>query len=252
MCSSTLKKRVGIIGGMGPEATVLLMTRIIQLTPATDDCDHVPLLIDNNTQVPSRIKALIERKGADPAPVIQNMATMLEKNGAQALAMPCNTAHYYAPQIQQAVHIPLLDMLELSAEQIFLNPRKPGCVGVLGSPAVKQLGLFDKALSKYNISVNYPMDQDLMLRAIRALKSDSRNAEARLIFRQACEELSDQGSEILVIGCSEFSIISEINPVALSTIDTIDVLAQAVVDFSTGHSVGAYNQKNIKDLLQRK
>ena len=234
MNSVDIKKRIGILGGMGPEATALLMMRVIQLTPAEDDSDHVPLLIDNNTQIPSRLKALIENTGADPGPVLQQMARQLESSGAQALAMPCNTAHYYAGQIEEAVTIPLLNMLELSAQQIAEHPLKPKVVGVLGSPAVKKIGLFDNVFAGRNIAVIYPQNQALILDAIRAIKSAGQDDKARRIFQQACQELSDGGADILVVGCSEFSIISDAIPGSLNYIDTVDVLAQAVVDFSSG------------------
>jgi aspartate racemase len=234
MNSADIKKRIGILGGMGPEATALLMMRVIQLTPAEDDSDHVPLIIDNNTQVPSRIKALIENNGADPGPVLQQMAKQLELNGAQALAMPCNTAHYYARQIEEGVRIPLLNMLELSAQQVAEHPLKPKVVGVLGSPAVKKIGLFDNVFMRWDIAVIYPQNQTLILNAIRAIKSDNQVDQARRIFQQACRELSDSGADILLVGCSEFSIISDAIPEPLDYVDTIDVLAQAVVDFAGG------------------
>lgn len=237
MNSSRIKKRIGILGGMGPEATALLMMRIIQLTPAQDDSDHVPLFIDNNTQIPSRIKALIENNGADPGPVLQQMAQRLEMNGAQALAMPCNTAHYYSARIQSAVNIPLLNMIELAVERVSSCPHRTATVGLLGSPALKQLGLFDEAFSRQAISVIYPSNQALMLKAIRAIKADSRDQEARWIFKQACQELTDSGADILLVACTEFSIISEAIPRSLNAIDTVDVLAQAVVDFA-----GAYEE----------
>jgi aspartate racemase len=90
-------RRIGILGGMGPEATVLQMSRLITATPAQDDADHIPLIVDTNTQVPSRVAALIEGGGTDPAPVLAAVAKRLEEAGAGALAMPCNTAHHYAP-----------------------------------------------------------------------------------------------------------------------------------------------------------
>lgn len=86
---------------MGPEATMLLMARVVAMTAAGDDRDHVPMVIDNNTQVPSRIKALIENTGDDPGPVLASMARKLEAYGAEALAMPCNTAHHYASVIDE-------------------------------------------------------------------------------------------------------------------------------------------------------
>ncbi|HAC49643.1 MAG TPA: aspartate racemase, partial [Sulfitobacter sp.] len=91
---------VGVLGGMGPEATILLQQRVLGTVNAQDDADHLPLLIDMNPQVPSRIAHLIEGTGEDPAPVLAAMAQRLERAGATALAMPCNTAHHYAPAIE--------------------------------------------------------------------------------------------------------------------------------------------------------
>ena len=92
-------RTIGILGGMGPAATVLMMQRIIAAVPAEDDRGHIPLLVDSNTQVPSRIAALIEGTGADPTPELIRMARRLEAAGAEGLAIACNTAHHYVPRI---------------------------------------------------------------------------------------------------------------------------------------------------------
>ncbi len=86
------EKVVGIIGGMGPEATVDLMRRIIANTPALDDIDHIRCIVDNNPKIPSRIKALIEADGESPGPVMAAMGKSLEAYGVDFLAIPCNTA----------------------------------------------------------------------------------------------------------------------------------------------------------------
>jgi len=217
---------------MGPEATALLMTRIISLTPARDDSDHIPLYIDNNTQVPSRIKALIEQTGEDPGPVLLQMAVQLERLGARALAMPCNTAHYYAEQIQQATSIPLINMVEQTVYRVANQDADINTVGILGSPAIKILKLFDTAFARHGIAMRYPEDQPKMLKAIRAIKSGRGIDEAKKILIQASQELSHSGAQTLLVACSEFSIISDTIPETLDVIDTINVLAQSVVDFA--------------------
>jgi aspartate racemase len=132
------------------------MSRIIASTRAQDDADHVPMFVDNNPQVPSRIKALIEGTGEDPAPVLVKMARGLEAQGAEALAMPCNTAHHYANQIRGAVTIPFIDMVGLSRAKI-VSQTPPGArIGMLASPAVRIVGIFDKALEG---SGRIPLDQ---------------------------------------------------------------------------------------------
>ena len=94
---------VGVIGGMGPEATLALMQRVVRSTPATDDADHIHLIIDNNPKVPSRIAALVEGHGKNPAPVLATMAERLEIAGADVLAIPCNTAHTYLDEIRSSL-----------------------------------------------------------------------------------------------------------------------------------------------------
>src|SRR5260370_36852831 len=126
---------VGIIGGMGPEATVDLMRRVVAKTPARDDQDHIHLIVESNPKIPSRIAHLIEGTGADPTPELIRIAANLQRAGADALAIPCNTAHAYAHSIRRAVSIPLLDMIDLTVEQIAASPRFPQ-VALLPPPAV--------------------------------------------------------------------------------------------------------------------
>ncbi|MGL6211639.1 MAG: aspartate/glutamate racemase family protein, partial [Paracoccaceae bacterium] len=135
-------RRIGILGGMGPEATVLLMQRLIAAVPARDDADHIPLIVDQNPQVPSRIRHLLEGGVDDPGPVLASMARRLQAAGAEALAMPCNTAHHYAPAIWAAVSVPLIDMVALSVRQALTLAGSGGTVGILASPAVRKTGLF--------------------------------------------------------------------------------------------------------------
>ncbi|MFY9244726.1 MAG: amino acid racemase, partial [Roseicyclus sp.] len=160
-------RTVGILGGMGPEATVLLMQKIIAAVPARDDADHIPLIVDQNSQVPSRIARLIEGTGADPAPVLVAMAKRLEGAGAMALAMPCNTAHHYASDIRAAVNIPFLDMVAASARAALAVAGLGGKVGLLASPAVAKVGLFDGALAALGLEVVHPDDGAALLDAIR-------------------------------------------------------------------------------------
>ena len=98
-----MSKTVGVIGGMGPEATVDFLRRIVAATPAQEDQDHIRVLVDNNPKVPSRLAALVYGTGANPLPVLIDMARGLERQGADFLTIPCNTAHYYLPRIAEAV-----------------------------------------------------------------------------------------------------------------------------------------------------
>jgi len=229
-------RRVGILGGMGPEATVWLMARIIALTPAKDDGDHVPLLVDNNTRIPSRLTALLDNVGADPGPVLADMARGLQAAGCQALAMPCNTAHHYAQRIQAAVTIPLINMVTLAVQAAQAVTRTRGqhqTGGILASPAVQLTGLFDAPCAARGLQTLYPEQPDALLPCIQSIKRHGASDAARQVLRDAAVELHKAGANVVLVACSELSIIHDAVPEHITMLDTIDVLAEAVVKFAT-------------------
>ena len=226
-------RRVGILGGMGPEATVLLMQKIIAATPAQDDADHIPLIVDQNPQVPSRIRHLIEGKGEDPGPVLGAMARRLQVAGAAALAMPCNTAHYYAPDIRAAVTIPLIDMVALSVKYAATLVGVGGTVGILASPAVRRIGLFDLALTDVGVTPLYAPDEDSLLATIRHIKANGATAGARVALVSASTALFDRGATVQMIACTEFSLISDATAPGSVAFDTLDQLVSGILAFAT-------------------
>lgn len=224
-----MKPRVtGILGGMGPEATILLQQRVLATVQAKDDADHLPLLIDMNPQVPSRIAHLIEGTGTDPGPVLADMARGLERSGATALAMPCNTAHHYAAQIEQAVSIPFLNMVDLSVDQAAQHLPSGSRVGILASPALRKVGVFDAPLERAGFTPIWPADEDQMLGTIRHIKANGPTDTALRTLSDAANAMSAQGATLLFVACSEYSLLSRDLPQILPIIDTVDVLADAI------------------------
>ena len=227
-----MPRRVGILGGMGPEATVLLMSKVIAAVPARDDADHVPLIVDQNPQVPSRIRRLIEGTGDDPGPVLAGMARRLEAAGAEALAMPCNTAHHYAPAIRAAASVPFLDMVALSAARARQLAGPGGTVGILASPAVRRVGLFDRPLAEAGLTAAYPSDEAALLGAIRTVKAEGPSPAAREALAEASGDLLARGARVQLIACTEFSLIADAVAPGAQVFDTLDVLVEAVVGFA--------------------
>jgi aspartate racemase len=224
--------RVGILGGMGPQATILLMQKLIASVPAVDDRDHIPLIVDQNPQVPSRISHLIEGKGEDPGPVLAAMARRLVAAGAEALAMPCNTAHHYAGAIRAAVSVPFLDMIALSVDHAAALAGPSGVIGILASPALRKVGLFDKALAAVGMTALYPKDEAAMLATIRQIKASGPTPSARLALLQASQDLASRGASVQMIACTEFSLIPEAVAADVTAFDTMDLLVQAIKTFA--------------------
>ncbi len=224
------EKVAGIIGGMGPEATVDLLQRVINLTPALDDKDHIRCIVDNDPKIPSRIKAIIEGKGEDPSPYLARMARQLESWGADFLAIPCNTAHYYYDSISKAVDIPVLNLIQLVVNHIERTDSSCKKIGMLGSTALIVTGLYENPFKKIGVDVIYPSstDQDNLFNLIRKIKAG--NSLDRIIpdYIEIVKNLSDTGIDSVIIGCTELSVIQCEMPI--KQIDAADVLAQAIVD----------------------
>jgi aspartate racemase len=214
---------------MGPDATVDLMRRVIAATPAVSDEDHIHMIVDNNPKVPSRIAAIIEGTGPDPAPELVRMARGLEAAGATALAMPCNTAHTYAGPIAAAVRIPLLNMVNLTAERI--GGAVPPCrrVGLLASSAVRILGLYEKALARHGITVIYPEHQPEIMEIIKAVKRGDTGSANRSAFARIANDLMAGETDLLLVACTELSVLTESLEQGVPVLDALDVVAEAIV-----------------------
>jgi len=232
---------IGVLGGMGPQATILLQQRLLEGVDAADDASHVPLIIDMNPQVPSRLDWLLSGAGQDPGPVLAGMAKRLEKAGAVALAMPCNTAHHFAPAIVSAVSIPLLDMVELSARAL-VDAVGPGArVGILASPATQRTDLFKGIFGRHGLDVVFPDPMDALLATIRRIKSSGASERDVAALSAAGRDCRQRGAACLLVGCSEFSLLASRIDSDLPVIDTLDVLVSrmlAVAGVTAGRAVG--------------
>ena len=232
MSGPTRQPVVGVIGGMGPEATVDLMRRVIAATPARDDIDHIRMIVDNNSKVPSRFKALIEKTGEDPTPVLTGMAQGLQRAGADFLVIPCNTAHCYLPAIQQAVTCPVADMIGLSIARILQDLGSKARIGLLASPVVKLTGLFERRCREAGLDVLWPddgADSAAVLTAIRAVKASGVSEAEMTAYRMAARHLVERGAGLLVIACTELSIIGPLPGVGAPCLDTLDVLVADIL-----------------------
>jgi aspartate racemase len=231
--SKPMHRIVGIIGGMGPEATVDLMRRVMSKTPAHGDQDHIHLIVESNPKIPSRIAHLIEGTGDDPTPELIRIAGNLQRAGAHALAIPCNTAHAYAHSIRRAVSIPLLDMVSLTVDQIALS-RRAARVGMLASTAVHTTELYAKAFAAHGIDTVLPARQEEVMALINAVKRGDTGAQTQAALGRVALETKNQ-SDVLLIACSELSVIAA--GITVPFVDSLDVLAQAIVTFATKEPV---------------
>lgn len=221
-----MSKTVGVIGGMGPEATVDFLRRIVAATPAQGDADHIRVLVDNNPKIPSRIAALIDGTGADPLPVLIDMARGLERQGADFLTIPCNTAHYYLPRIAQAVSIPILDMVALAIAKV-----EGKRIGMLASPAVQKVGLYASRLAAAGKTAVFPdpRNEERLLDIIRAVKANALTEQHRRAYVEIAAALD---VDAYLIACTELSVIGAPYGITKPHIDALDVLVDETIELA--------------------
>lgn len=227
--TNEVEKVVGILGGMGPEATVDLMQRIIANTPALDDMDHIRCLIDNDPKIPSRMQAILEDQGENPGPYLARMAKGLEGWGADFLVIPCNTAHAYYSFVAEAVNIPVVHLIDLVVEVVVKQKSTSERVGILGSNTIVKIQLYTKKFAAVDLQVIYPDEniQERLFQIIRRVKRGETNKEIRQEFRAIAQHLKEKGATTAILGCTELGIIAEDLPIL--AIDAAEVLAREVV-----------------------
>lgn len=225
------EKIAGILGGMGPEATVDLMRRIIKATPAQDDVDHIRCIVDNNPKVPSRLKALLEGGGEAPGPAMAEMARKLELWGADFLCIACNTAHNYYPDVRDAVKIPVLNMVELATDAAVKAAPEARAVGILASPAVRMTRLYADALAARNLEAVYPDPEaeENLLALIRRIKCGDSGQEIRKSLAGIVGNLQGKGVPLAMAACTELGIVMEDERYGIHIVDAAQALAQEVV-----------------------
>ena len=217
-------KTIGILGGMGPMASVEFYRRLVLKTDARTDQEHLHILIDNDPSVPNRTDAILE-VGPDPVPALEAMARRLEAAGAGILAMPCNTAHAYVEEIRAAVSIPMVDMIEETASAIDRSP-----VGLLATRGTTKVRLYQKALEARGIETIVPGadDQGTMMDVIRAIKAGEGLEEQKRRIAPIVERLAAGGAEAAIVACTELSLLPGAG-MAIEWIDALDVLVRATL-----------------------
>jgi aspartate racemase len=222
---------LGILGGMGPLAGAAFAGRLVALTPAGRDQDHVPALLCNDPRVPDRSSARLGR-GDDPLKAMLRGLQLLERAGATLIAIPCNTAHLWYEQMAASTQLPLLHIVEAVCDDLAtLGARGP--VGLMGTPATLKLGLYQAPLRARGYEVLVPDESGLAqcVAAIAAVKGN-RPQEAFAPAAACIRSLQARGAQAVVLGCTELPLAvphDQRDAFGCVLTDSIDALARAAL-----------------------
>lgn len=228
---------IGVLGGMGPAATIDFMAEVLRLTGARREQDNVRLIVDSNPTLPDR-HAAIAGSGPSPGPALAEMARGLQRAGAEALVMPCNTAHAFADEIRAATPLPFIDMIAATVETV--AAAHPLCrrVGVLAAAGCLDARLYETALTGAGLDALTPRGEQRtrFMELVWKIKAGDVGAEVRDCMASVAVELVAGGAEVLIAGCTEVPLVLGADDLDAPLISSTEVLARRTIDwaFQTG------------------
>lgn len=240
-----MAKVIGILGGMGPEATLACFGKILKNTPAKADPEHLRVVIDSNPAIPDRISAILG-DGESPVPALIAGCRGLQKAGADFIIIPCVTVHFFLPQIRAESPVPILSIIDTVAEAIRRNFPESANVGLLGTIATVRSGLFQKRLAEENIHTLVPDGtvQTKIIDAIRDIK-DTRPSRTKSeitadLIKAAGTLIRKKplGAEAIIAGCTEIPLALGQEHLPVPYFDSLTVLARAAIRFAGRDPVG--------------
>jgi aspartate racemase len=226
------KKTIGILGGMGPEATVYLFDLIVKKTRADKDGDHIPMIIMNNPEIPDRTAAIIG-EGDSPLPLLNKTARDLEMAGADFLVMPCVTAHFYYPDIEKKISIPFIHMIRETVNHLVETLPELKIFGLLATTGTLQTRLFQQGLQKVKkeVIIPDPEKQKRVMEAIygkEGIKAGFKESPGKILSQMAAH-LEKNGAQAIIAGCTEIGLVIEHLDIDPPKIKPLHILASASI-----------------------
>jgi aspartate racemase len=245
--------KLGIVGGVGPAATVDFMAKVVANTPADKDQDHIKLVVEQNPQIPDRTANLLHNE-ADPTMALYATCKRLESAGADAIAIPCNTAHAFVERIQAHLTVPIVNMLTETVEWIVNAYGSGKAVGLLATSGTLQSQVYHQAASRAGLEIVTPgVDyQAMVMDAIygpRGIKAGFTEGLCREQLLLAAEHLCELGAQVLILGCTELPLVLrhceafDINGHQVALVDPTLILARKCIALA-GQVEGSSTQWN--------
>jgi len=226
------EKIVGILGGMGPEATCEIFKRIIKFTGAKNDSEHLRIIIDNNPRIPDRTNA-ITNKGPSPIDELIYTAQNVQNAGADFIIVPCMTAHSFIDDIQKNVKIPILNGLELTKNYIKENHSNIMRFGIIATSGTISMGLFQKYLGESKVVIPRDDLQDEVMDIIYGkdgIKAGNTSEDIIARINMVIDKLKEVDQiDGVIAGCTEIGLVLKQSDVSVTLIDPLTVLAKEAV-----------------------
>jgi aspartate racemase len=227
------EKTIGILGGMGPEATLNCFAKIIKNTPAKTDQEHLRVIIDSNPKVPDRTAAIIA-EGESPVPILVAGCRTLQQAGADFIIIPCVSAHFFLDEIQKQINVAILSIFDAVTEAIISDHPQIKTVGLMATSGTISGGLFQKRLADGGIETIVPDEnhQSKVMAAIYDIKNSQpvrSKTEITSDLVATAESLISKGARGIVAGCTEIPLVLRQNHLPVPYFDALTILARTAI-----------------------
>lgn len=226
-----MQYRLGVLGGMGPQATNTFYQFVIDRTDAQTDQEHVNALILSDSEMPDRTSAILSGGEAREGVYRRLLADarLLEGAGCTCIAVPCNTSHFFLDRVQKEIGIPILHMIRETARLLAAQGLKRP--GILATDGTIQTGLYQKEFSAAGIEAVVPSTQaqELVMSLIYDDVKAGRDGDPQK-FAAIHEDLLAQGCDCGVLACTELSVFADKHHLPPYYTDAMAVLAERAVE----------------------
>jgi aspartate racemase len=226
---------LGVLGGMGPLATVDFMHKVLRATEVTRDQDHVPMLVSSIPQIPDRTAAF-RGEGVSPLPALVDCGRRLVGAGATLVLMPCNTAHLWFEEVRAALQVPMLHLVDVALEEAVALTGADDCVGLLATDATLASGLYVNRRPAHQRAVRWLLPtaremNDCVMPGIEAVKAGRLDLSVHLLGL-AARGLVQRGASALVLGCTEIPLVLDSGTAGCPVVDATAALARHAAAWS--------------------
>lgn len=228
-------KTAGVMGGMGPDATVDFMSKVVAMTDSGRDQDHVHMIVDQDPTVPNR-QAAIDSGHDDVSAPLTAMAKRLERAGADFLVLVCNTAHVFLEGVRAETTIPFISIIDESIAEIDRVSPGASIVGVMATDGCLDTCIYQDAIEASGRAALVPDDSNLreLMRLIHAIKAGDKGPDIAHGMEAVAQSLVDRGAEVIIGGCTEIPIVFEGNDFTIPVIASTNVLASRTLVYGKG------------------
>ena len=209
------EKTLGVLGGVGPLATIYFADLVVKMTDAKTDQEHISMVILNHGAIPDRTDYILDHSKPNPLPVMIADAKKLQAAGCDYIVIPCNTAHYFYDEIQKNVDIPIINIIEETVKYAIKTVPGLKTLGVLATEGTIKSGAYERVADRYSIDCKFPDEEDIFE------------------FMRIIGDMKKKGCDAVILGCTELSIIDKdfnLSKKDSKIIDSMEVLARRSID----------------------